>query len=283
MSDQKGDDCSHPGYLAGMCIRCGADKPADQETADSLLPFRYVAGGLEFSREEAQKLSAQTTALTESRKKLHLVLDLDHTLLHSAPIEMLHICPYLLEWLKTEQTFETNRTLFDVPRCRSLTKLRPGVFEFLRGLSPLYEMHIYTMSEEQYASEMAKLLDPDGKLFQRRIIAREHSADPYSKSLDVVISSERSTLIVDDTSHVWKKHSGNLVSASKYCFFPSEASDVSWTDLRADECGSTGELSRIRRLLERVHGSYFSGSEDQSGRDVRLVMRNLVKRKRVRS
>jgi hypothetical protein len=42
------------------------------------------------------------------------------------------------------------------------TKLRPGVHGFLSGLRSLYELHIYTMGDREYAAAMAELLDPAG-------------------------------------------------------------------------------------------------------------------------
>lgn len=34
-----------------------------------------------------------------------------------------------------------------------------------------FELHVYTMGDRDYAAEMAKLLDPGGKLFHGRIIS----------------------------------------------------------------------------------------------------------------
>lgn len=277
--------CPHPGYLAGMCIRCGADKP-DDEADGSLLPFKYVHQGLELSREEAQRLSEQRTADAEARGKLQLVLDLDHTLVNSAPIDPWMDHPYLRLWMEAETQAEQEnaawrRTLHIVPSCKSVTKLRPGVFQFLKSLEPLYEMHIYTMGEESYASEMAKLLDPDNSIFRGKVISREHSSAPMAKSLDIVIGSDRSTVIVDDTWQVWTHHTKNLLSVSKYLFFPSLPGHGNWLEMHADESSSTGELHNIQQTLQRIHTAYFAAARDE--RDVRLVIKSLFRRKRLRS
>eukprot|EP00965_Chrysotila_dentata_P094587 3127440-Pleurochrysis_carterae.AAC.1 len=74
-----------------------------------------------------------------------------------------------------------------------LTKLRPGVRAFLKGLSSMYELHVYTMGAKRYAAEMVKLLDPDGRLGLRgtdRVIGKEDSTAKHLKSLDVVIGKE---------------------------------------------------------------------------------------------
>ena len=284
--------CPHPGYLSGMCIRCGANKPETEEDEKTLLAFHYVHHQLEFSKDEAQRLSDMRTAEAEGRGKLQLVLDLDHTLLHSVPLDYAVALPSLKEWFAAEMEAEMEdpikhkRTLHEIPACFSMTKLRPGVFTLLHALKSLYEMHIYTMGEELYAAEMAKLLDPNKELFHRKVISREHSSMPMAKSLDVVIGSDRSTVIVDDTWQVWSQHSENLLCPSKYFFFPavmsrdSSAPPRGWLEMRADECSSTSELHNIQTALERIHRAYFASPPQR--RDVRSVMKSLLKRKRQR-
>lgn len=44
--------------------------------------------------------------------------------------------------------------------------------EFLARTHELYEMHIYTHGNKEYAQEMAKLLDPTKRFFAERIISQ---------------------------------------------------------------------------------------------------------------
>lgn len=55
------------------------------------------------------------------------------------------------------------------------TKLRPFVWEFLAAANKLAEMHIYTHGDQEYANAMAKLLDPEQKLFQGRVVSQASS------------------------------------------------------------------------------------------------------------
>lgn len=55
------------------------------------------------------------------------------------------------------------------------TKLRPGVREFLEEMHLLFELHIYTMGDRDYAAEMARRLDPSRRLFAERIISSVRS------------------------------------------------------------------------------------------------------------
>ena len=54
---------------------------------------------------------------------------------------------------------------------RMWTKLRPGVREFLEAARGLFDLHIYTMGDREYAGEMARLLDPGRRLFHGGVIS----------------------------------------------------------------------------------------------------------------
>ncbi|CAN6699916.1 unnamed protein product [Malus baccata var. baccata] len=76
------------------------------------------------------------------RKKLYLVVDVDHTLLNSA-----------------DSGEDCLQSQTDGPQdaCKAL---RPSVRSFLRDASYMYEMYMYTAGERSYALEKASLLDP---------------------------------------------------------------------------------------------------------------------------
>ena len=65
------------------------------------------------------------------------------------------------------------------------TKIRPGAVEFLNRLSTLYELHIFTMGSRMYAHTIARMLDPEGKLFAYRIRSRDECFNAFSKSHDL--------------------------------------------------------------------------------------------------
>lgn len=72
----------HPGFIGGLCIRCGALR-SDEDGAQRSVAMRYVHEGLELSVDEAERLRRSTTAQVMADRRLVLVLDLDHTLLNS--------------------------------------------------------------------------------------------------------------------------------------------------------------------------------------------------------
>lgn len=84
--------------------------------------------------------------------------------------------------------------------------------------SKLYELHVYTMGNKVYATEMAKVLDPTGTLFAGRVISKGDEADvdgddrpPKSKDLDGVLGMESAVVIIDDSARVWPHHRHNLI------------------------------------------------------------------------
>jgi RNA polymerase II C-terminal domain phosphatase-like 3/4 len=85
--------------------------------------------------------------------------------------------------------------------------------------SQLYELHVYTMGNKAYATEMAKVLDPTGTLFAGRVISKGDENDaldsddrpPKSKDLDGVLGMESAVVIIDDSLRVWPHHRENLI------------------------------------------------------------------------
>lgn len=65
------------------------------------------------------------------------------------------------------------------------TKIRPGAVNFLKSISELYELHIFTMGSRMYAHTIARMLDPDRKLFAYRIRSRDECFNAFSKSHDM--------------------------------------------------------------------------------------------------
>ncbi|GMH41220.1 hypothetical protein BSKO_09130 [Bryopsis sp. KO-2023] len=264
----------HPGYMYGLCVRCGAEKGEDGEDA---VPLSYVHRGLEFSKEEAERVAEQHATSLVNQGRLNLVLDLDLTLLNTCGIMMVsdehrELCD---SWLKKESTKNRRQSLFCLPHAGIYTKLRPFVFEFLDKLKDKFHLHIYTMGERPYALDMAKLLDPSGKLFDNRIVSRDDSAKDSVKNLDVVLGSCESTLIVDDTEAVWPKHRENLLKIERYLFFSSTArmygKSSGLIETGSDECPEGGQLEVLLKVLLAVHEKHFPNDEGNSSSSQPLV------------
>ena len=98
--------------------------------------------------------------------------------------------------------------------------MRPGLIQFLSKVSELYELHIYTMGTRAYALNIAKIVDPDKKLFGDRIISRDENGNMTAKSLARLFPVDtKMVVIIDDRADVWPKNRPNLIKVHPYDFF----------------------------------------------------------------
>ncbi|KAG2436431.1 hypothetical protein HXX76_006734 [Chlamydomonas incerta] len=306
-----GGGCQHPVWVFGLCGVCGVSKESlESSTGDQYgqylsasaaaahagddsaraqagtvrLKHLHASKEVEVSRQEADRIRRETVSRLLSRRRLILILDLDHTLLNSVHMNEVgeDAAPRLAELQHREQeaNLGPRRLLHCLADKKLWTKLRPGVFEFLDGLRDAYEMHIYTMGDKTYAAEVRRLLDPTGRLFSS-VIAKDHSTTATAKHLDVLLSADELALVLDDTEVVWPGHRRNLLQIERYHFFPSDlrkwrADGTALLEQERDESATDGALATHSRVLRAVHSRFFS-QEDPSlppldERDVRNVL-----------
>ncbi|KAL4450062.1 hypothetical protein ABPG77_010731 [Micractinium sp. CCAP 211/92] len=264
----------HPGFMGGLCIRCGALRNEAEEKGVAL---SYIHRGLEVSKHEAERMRQGTADRLLASRKLLLILDLDHTLLNST--RFIEVPPEAEQQLRAQLEGQPSDApmLFHLPHMRMWTKLRPGVREFLEQAKELFELHVYTMGDRDYAGEMAKLLDPAGRLFHGRIISSGDSTQRHVKDLDVVLGRERVVLVLDDTEGVWPRHRDNLVQIERYLFFPADAGRFgfrgqSLLERNVDEKGDSGALATCLRVMSRVQQQFYEQA-DHGAADVRPLLR----------
>ncbi|KAG2295533.1 hypothetical protein Bca4012_003052 [Brassica carinata] len=202
----------------------------------------------------------------KKKKKLHLVLDLDHTLLHSIHVSKLSQKEkYLIE----EVGSRVDLWKFDKGNPNEhLIKLRPFLDEFLREANKLFYMYVYTMGTYRYAQNVLSLIDPDKLYFGDRVITREKS--PHKKTLDLLSADKRRVVIVDDTSSVWPQHKRNLLEIAKYIYFRDGMKWESYAEKKRDESRSKGALSNVLKLLQQAHRRF----QDFDSNDLRLLIRD---------
>lgn len=103
--------------------------------------------------------------------------------------------------------------------CWYYIKLRPGLLRFLEDISKIYELHIYTMGTRAYAQNIAKIVDPDRKIFADRILSRDENGNMNAKSLHRLFPVDtKMVAIIDDRGDVWQ-WSPNLIKVVQYDFF----------------------------------------------------------------
>nr|XP_043638933.1 RNA polymerase II C-terminal domain phosphatase-like 3 [Erigeron canadensis] len=231
-------------------------------------------------RERSKRMEEQKKMFAD--RKLCLVLDLDHTLLNSAKYS--EIEPGHIEMLKKKEEQDRDkpyRHLFKFPHMCMWTKLRPGIWNFLEKASKLFELHLYTMGNKLYATEMAKVLDPKGVLFNGRVISRGDDGDnvdgdPKSKDLEGVLGMESSVVIIDDSIRVWPHNKLNLIVVERYIYFPCSRRQFglpgpSLLEIDHDERPEDGTLASSLAVIEKIHRNFFS-EKSLDDADVRNIL-----------
>ncbi|CAH1414828.1 unnamed protein product [Lactuca virosa] len=230
-------------------------------------------------RERSKRMEEQKKMFAD--RKLCLVLDLDHTLLNSAKfaeIEPMH--DEMLKKKEEQDREKSHRHLFRFPHMCMWTKLRPGIWKFLEKASKLYELHLYTMGNKLYATEMAKVLDPKGVLFNGRVISRgddgDSDGDPKSKDLEGVLGMESAVVIIDDSIRVWPHNKLNLIVVERYIYFPCSRRQFglpgpSLLEIDHDERPDEGTLASSLAVIEKIHENFFM-QECLDDADVRNIL-----------
>ncbi|KAF3763983.1 hypothetical protein M406DRAFT_21768, partial [Cryphonectria parasitica EP155] len=225
--------CQHPIQISGLCAICGKDmteidwSTERAETERAPINMTHDQTGLTVSRQQALKAETELQRRLLEQRKLSLVVDLDQTIIHAC------IDPTVGEWQKdpTNPNYEAVKDVqsFQLkdegPRraasaCFYYIKMRPGLREFLERVSQIYELHVYTMGTRAYAMNVAKIVDPDQKLFGNRVISRDENGSITAKSLQRLFPvSTNMVVIIDDRADVWPKNRPNLIKVVPYDFF----------------------------------------------------------------
>ncbi|CAA0224783.1 unnamed protein product [Arabidopsis thaliana] len=256
--------CGHFFVRYGICCNCRSTVDRDYGRA-----FDYLVHGLQLSHKAVAVTKSLTTQLAcLNERKLHLVLDLDHTLLHSIMISRLSEGE---KYLLGESDFRED--LWTLDR-EMLIKLRPFVHEFLKEANEIFSMYVYTMGNRDYAQAVLEWIDPKKVYFGDRVITRDESG--FSKTLDLVLADECGVVIVDDTRHVWPDHERNLLQITKYSYFRDYSHDKeskSYAEEKRDESRNQGSLANVLKVLKEVHQEFFRGGiEELDSKDVRLLL-----------
>ena len=160
------------------CVACN-DHVSKEEYASYVEVMFNDGQKYHLSTQEAKALDLKTISRQLQDKKLSLVLDLDHTLLHAT-------ADHAAKHMRDTDIFDFQ--LQDRRDGRLMThfvKLRPGLRNTLTCLSKLYNLYVYTHGTREYALEIAKIIDPENKFFASRIVARDDTPDITHKNLKV--------------------------------------------------------------------------------------------------
>ncbi|KAI0981210.1 hypothetical protein GJ496_004649 [Pomphorhynchus laevis] len=197
-------ECDHPIVLKDLCAECGADlksfenEPSSKRTKLSIL---HTIPELKVSEKLSKKVGNQDLSTLLRQRRLDLLVDLDETLVNTTgehvDIRLQNIYHYKLG--------STSHTWYH-------TAIRPGTHQFLRNISKLYQLHIFSFGDRDYAHRVAShsiLLDSKTDLLNLKVegineekVSISSPACSYSSSLARKISR---SWVNDDTgtSALW--------------------------------------------------------------------------------
>nr|GLL43975.1 RNA polymerase II C-terminal domain phosphatase-like 3 [Ipomoea trifida] len=275
---------AHQGKLEGKRVVLESSQPLASEVA-SVVPSRpqnswgdveHLFEGFDdqqkaaIQRERARRIDEQKKMF--AARKLCLFIEVDQ------------VHDEILRKKEELDREKPQRHLFRFPHMGMWTKLRPGIWNFLEKASKLFELHLYTMGNKLYATEMAKLLDPKGDFFAGRVISRGDDTDPIdgdervpkSKDLEGVLGMESAVVIIDDSVRVWPHNKLNLIVVERYIYFPCSRRQFglpgpSLLEIDHDERPEDGTLASSLAVIERIHQIFFAHpSLDEA--DVRNIL-----------
>lgn len=174
------------------------------------------------------KHAANAAALLPYRNVAHrhrhlLLLDLDETLVHASVQPVAHDVAFVVD-------METHQVPIYV-------KCRPHAQQFLRHVSRLFEVAVFTASLSKYADQVVQYLDPTGEFITHRLF-RDHCTEvdgTYVKDLSLLGRSLERVVLVDN-------------SPVAYLFHPHNAVPIlSWFDDSEDR-----ELLKLLPLMESL-------------------------------
>ncbi|CAI5438452.1 unnamed protein product [Caenorhabditis angaria] len=257
-------DCQHAIVIKDMCATCGKDlrekggragQRKEQTTAN--VSMIHHVPELIVSDSLAKELGSADETNLISTRKLVLLVDLDQTIIHTSNL------PFTIDPEKHE-----NVTKYNIGNGAYTTKLRPHTMEFLNKMATIYEMHIVTYGQRQYAHRIAQILDPDARLFGQRILSRDElfSAQHKTRNLKALFPcGDKLVVIIDDRADVWQ-YSEALIQVKPYRFFkeigdinaPKDSKEQSIPPAQIEDAAHEDcVLEELERVLTNIHDKYY--------------------------
>eukprot|EP00474_Spongospora_subterranea_P010338 CRZ10796.1 hypothetical protein [Spongospora subterranea] len=282
--------CRHLSDYKGLCTSCGADVSIARDNSGQPRTTLKVFGkqSLNVTKEGLECLKKSLGDELRSRRKLLLVLDLDHTLVHATVDPRAKAC-----------VDDKNTVEFRLSGRPHYVKLRPGTHSFLTNLHNYFDIQVFTWGVREYAERIVNALDPDGQVIKGRITARDdlemelvNRRTPPQKQLERLIPVCRSmALIVDDSAGVWRDFRSNLIEIRKFIYFPIGC-EYAHGRAGTSSFGAPDEvhgfepavlqnheqdnvLAGIERILIQVHEQYFRSQNNTA--DVRKLLTDIKK------
>ncbi len=272
------DMCTHDQMVIyGMCAVCGQRTKNSEESKNIV----NTTGGVEIrlSETSAQKLQGEVEKRLHEEKKLAIAIDLDHTLINCELLQG--------DSIRLIEDLLLNGRVCPLPNVADhYIALRPKVRQFLKNLSNMYELYIYTHGRRHYAEAIRMMLDPKGTLFADRVISRTDVSEGdeienrdssrvklFHKTFKRVLPCDDSMIVaLDDKWDVWQ-YLPNVVRVRPYVFL-SRAKDIRLKKQENSTAITTSEpvfdldehLDIAFYVLRDVHYQYYQILDSNDGK-----------------
>ncbi|KAL1199879.1 RNA polymerase II C-terminal domain phosphatase-like 5 [Cardamine amara subsp. amara] len=218
-------NCRHRMYQNRLCCRCGSFL----DIWDFARAFNYIAKSLQMSPAFEAVTKQQKLRIGLGKRKLHLVLSLEHTLIDHINVSKLSEIDRYHLIKEADSGSRDDLFIFRKENFYSsdaLVKFRPFVREFLREANEIFTMHVFTNYGPGHAKKVVKLLDPHMIYFGNRIITSRDSNGGL-KSVELVLAEPRGVLVVDYDHRLWvKRDHRHVIVMSKYVYFKDISNEI---------------------------------------------------------
>lgn len=169
-----------------------------QDSTEQLM----VVEGIKF---QTYKFDPNLRPAFKRKHRYLIVLDIDETLLHAELIETRG-----MRVQKFKETEYDCRVIFNTQDGELEVfgvKIRPHVETFLKRMSKLYDLALYTASSKEYADKMAALLDPREEYFST-VLYREHCVKDKTRSIKSLayFGEDKDVFIIDNLMYSYALH-----------------------------------------------------------------------------
>jgi len=254
-------ECDHDTSFGNLCINCG-EIPKNREHK----AYVGLHSGVSFSQEKALKEEKKFMEKLFESKRLMLVLDIDHTLVHSCS-----------STLVDPNTINDCEKFIDKSGYSYIIKFRPFLEAFMKDIGPLFDTYIYSHGSQKYANRIANLIDPkEITIKQTKVLGREErEIDLKLKNLENLLpANQTASIIIDDRNDVWANKS-NLIMIFPYVHFDTEYNSYD-RNIYSKLPGNSQDCSLFYfgKLLKNIHSLFFDAREKNiMAADVRNIIR----------
>ncbi|KAL0211379.1 hypothetical protein P9112_009677 [Eukaryota sp. TZLM1-RC] len=253
--------CDHPVIYYNLCAVCGEQVGLTaSQTSSSSVPIGQASLSLSVSSTEAARRGAAQRSQLLQQRKLSVVLDLDHTLLHCTCVPLANVrdISFTKQDLLSRSTPEAAISFFDLDYHRYFIQIRPFATKLIKKLhSSNYQVYVFTMGTRAYALKCLKILGVLSEIPETHVFSRD-DVDPKSGRKTIIRifpAGTTMTVIVDDKIDVWGSFARVVHQVVPFLHWKGErsvAAELELPPIPKEKC-----LLEVLELLNYIHLKFF--------------------------